>query len=338
VALGEAGLKVAAAGFQMASPLSFQQTSASADRQYPGANVLASTVDPTDPALEPSRAGEPQVTRPRPSSNLSSSLANGHVPVAAEASVVLQLDAQHPKLRADSERAELVSGSSSFAAESGALILDDESDERSLAEASQRAGVLLLDVELADAAGGGTGVEDSPSHRELLLDVEWVDAAAAETSASKSDVEAPRLAEGVANLDAASSHTRFGVGFGEEGRPQVGPEEVSGPADGFPHSSSGAFAEEASTQVVTTLARTAHGTVGLLPLKISHDSFVSVRLADLISLFEDSIDRPLFVWLKSSSSAGEYVTEASLKSAGIDIDYNASVQQVALSIAGARAR
>jgi hypothetical protein len=260
------------------------------------------------------------------------------VPLAGKAPVVLQLDAQHPKLRADSAPAELVSSSSSFAAASGALILDDESDERSLAEASQRAGILLLDVELADGAGEGAGVDHGPSQRELLLDVEWADAAAAETSAPKVVGEAARSGEGVANLGAASSHAEFSIGFGEESLLEVGPEDVSGPVHGFSHSSGGALVQEASTQVVTTIARTAHGTVGSLPLQISHDSLVSVRLDDLISLFEDSMDRPLFVWLKSSSSAGEYVTAASLKSAGIEIDYDASAQQVALSIANAQAR
>ncbi len=84
---------------------------------------------------------------------------------------------------------------------------------------------------------------------------------------------------------------------------------------------------------VATQARAGGTTVGSLPLQISTDALVSVRLADLISLFEDRMDRPLFVWLKSSSSANEFVTFDSLRSAGIDAQYDPGTQQVALSIA-----
>lgn len=99
-----------------------------------------------------------------------------------------------------------------------------------------------------------------------------------------------------------------------------------------PKSSPGANGEE-----VTAVAQAGGTTVGTLPLQISPDDLVSVRLADLISLFEDRLGRPLFVWLKSSSSASEVVTVETLKSAGIHVDYDAETRQVSLSISPTRA-
>ena len=84
---------------------------------------------------------------------------------------------------------------------------------------------------------------------------------------------------------------------------------------------------------LTAVVRTDPATFGDLPLHISSDALVSVRLADLISLFEDRMERPLFVWLKSSANANEYVTFDTLRSAGIAVHYDAEAQQVALSIA-----
>jgi hypothetical protein len=87
---------------------------------------------------------------------------------------------------------------------------------------------------------------------------------------------------------------------------------------------------------VSVLSRIDGAAVGSLPLQVASDALVSVRLADLISLFEDRMERPLFVWLKSSSSANEYVTFETLKAAGIEAEYDAEAKQVTLSIADAR--
>lgn len=93
----------------------------------------------------------------------------------------------------------------------------------------------------------------------------------------------------------------------------------------------------AGTDRVTLVTGSDSAPLGLLPLRISSGSLVSVRLADLISLFEDRLDRPLFVWLKSSTSAQEYVTFESLRSAGIDVQFDPEGRQVTLAISDARA-
>lgn len=93
----------------------------------------------------------------------------------------------------------------------------------------------------------------------------------------------------------------------------------------------------ADTDRVTLVTGSDSAPLGLLPLRISSGSLVSVRLADLISLFEDRLDRPLFVWLKSSTSAQEFVTFESLRSAGIDVQFDPEGRQVTLAISDARA-
>ncbi|MXO57935.1 hypothetical protein GRI89_00025, partial [Altererythrobacter salegens] len=86
-------------------------------------------------------------------------------------------------------------------------------------------------------------------------------------------------------------------------------------------------------ETVSAMVQVDRSPAGELPLQISSDAFVSVRLADLISLFEDRMERPLFVWLKSSTYAKEYVTFDTLKAAGIDVRYDVETRQVSLSIA-----
>lgn len=80
---------------------------------------------------------------------------------------------------------------------------------------------------------------------------------------------------------------------------------------------------------------------GILPLRRTAEGDVSVRLDDLIGLLERRMERPLFVWLKSSASASKYVTFETLRSAGICVDYDEAANHVALSVpppAGCTAR
>ncbi len=67
---------------------------------------------------------------------------------------------------------------------------------------------------------------------------------------------------------------------------------------------------------------------------IVHDNeFVSIKLGELISLFEAKLDRPLFVWMKSSSAASKFVTADTLAAAGIMTSYDPVSQRLVLTLA-----
>lgn len=69
-----------------------------------------------------------------------------------------------------------------------------------------------------------------------------------------------------------------------------------------------------------------------LELQIHDGELVSVRLSELISLFEDKLDRSLFVWLKTSAAAEKFVTPGTLEKAGIRLSYDAETRQAILSV------
>lgn len=72
---------------------------------------------------------------------------------------------------------------------------------------------------------------------------------------------------------------------------------------------------------------------GIVPLYHAADGTVSLRLGDLIGLLEKQMERPLFVWLRSSRSASKYVTFETLRSAGLSVDYDPLTSRVVLSVA-----
>ncbi len=72
--------------------------------------------------------------------------------------------------------------------------------------------------------------------------------------------------------------------------------------------------------------------LGVLPLHHQPDGTVSMRLGDLIGLLEEKMEQPLFVWLKSSSSASKYVTFDTLRAAGLDVDYDPVSSKVVISV------
>jgi hypothetical protein len=74
---------------------------------------------------------------------------------------------------------------------------------------------------------------------------------------------------------------------------------------------------------------------GIVPLKRSATGEASLRLDDLIGLLERRMERPLFVWLKSSESASKYVTLDTLRRAGICVDFDPILNHVDLSVPGA---
>jgi hypothetical protein len=54
-------------------------------------------------------------------------------------------------------------------------------------------------------------------------------------------------------------------------------------------------------------------------------------LGDLVSLFEDRFDHPLYVWMKSSAAASKFVTVETLAAAGIRAHYDAERKQIVFS-------
>jgi hypothetical protein len=66
-------------------------------------------------------------------------------------------------------------------------------------------------------------------------------------------------------------------------------------------------------------------------LVIHDDELVAIQLGQLISLFETRLDRPLFVWMKSSSAASKFVTRETLAAAGIKANYESGSKWLVLS-------
>jgi hypothetical protein len=93
--------------------------------------------------------------------------------------------------------------------------------------------------------------------------------------------------------------------------------------DGFPlglHERSVTFAAQEGSEL------------GVSSALILEDQLVAIKLADLISLFEERLGRSLFVWLSSSDAASKFVTPASLASAGIEASFDPGSRQVVLAI------
>lgn len=97
------------------------------------------------------------------------------------------------------------------------------------------------------------------------------------------------------------------------------------------------LASQSATAVSENLPSGGARAAGILPLKSLSGEEASVRLGDLIGLLEREMDRPLFVWLKSSASAEKYVTFATLRAAGIDVNYDPATSHVVLSVGSYRA-
>ena len=67
---------------------------------------------------------------------------------------------------------------------------------------------------------------------------------------------------------------------------------------------------------------------------IQDDALVAIELGALVSLFEDRLDRPLFVWMKSSAAASKFATSETLAAAGIHADYDPQKKQIVFSLNG----
>lgn len=70
------------------------------------------------------------------------------------------------------------------------------------------------------------------------------------------------------------------------------------------------------------------------PRVLVHDTeLVAIQLGELISLFEARLDRPLFVWMRSSSAASKFVTAETLAAAGLKANYDPASKQLVLTVA-----
>lgn len=73
------------------------------------------------------------------------------------------------------------------------------------------------------------------------------------------------------------------------------------------------------------------GAQGLVPVRISPDQNISLKLKDLLSLFEGDMEADHFSQLAASSAADEYVTFSQLRNAGIDLRYDAARDRITLA-------
>lgn len=63
---------------------------------------------------------------------------------------------------------------------------------------------------------------------------------------------------------------------------------------------------------------------GSVPLKIGSDRNVSVQLTELLALLRDRMDPQLLEWLSSAYSVNSHISFDQLRSAGIDVRYDAA--------------
>jgi hypothetical protein len=79
-------------------------------------------------------------------------------------------------------------------------------------------------------------------------------------------------------------------------------------------------------------ARVNGGEPASLPLRISRDDQLSVKLGDLLALVRPQMDPALYACLAAARGADEYVTFAAIRSSGIDIRYDAARDQLLLGV------
>lgn len=69
-----------------------------------------------------------------------------------------------------------------------------------------------------------------------------------------------------------------------------------------------------------------------LPMRITRDDQLSVKLGDLLSVVKPQMDPALYAYLSSSRGADEYVSFAAIRAVGIDIRYDAARDQLLLGV------
>jgi hypothetical protein len=88
----------------------------------------------------------------------------------------------------------------------------------------------------------------------------------------------------------------------------------------------------AEVEDISVLAEAGGAPLGSSSAVIGEDQLVSVRLGDLISLFQDKLERPLFVWMSTSSAATRFVTPETLAAAGLNVHFDAERRQIVLGV------
>jgi hypothetical protein len=67
---------------------------------------------------------------------------------------------------------------------------------------------------------------------------------------------------------------------------------------------------------------------------VQDDELVAIRLGDLVTLLEDRLDHPLYVWMSSSAVASKFVTAETLAAAGIRTRYDPQRRQLVITTTG----
>jgi hypothetical protein len=67
---------------------------------------------------------------------------------------------------------------------------------------------------------------------------------------------------------------------------------------------------------------------------VQDDELVAIRLGELVSLLEDRLDHPLYVWMSSAAVASKFVTAETLAAAGIRTRYDPQRRQLVISTNG----
>lgn len=127
-----------------------------------------------------------------------------------------------------------------------------------------------------------------------------------------------QLAQGTRAPSGAKLASVPGVGPAKH-RSERGPQTVGGARD---RTENGALIHSMSVRFGSTMA-------GSIDVHISDQQTPSVRLSDILSLVQPQMDAALFAALSKSPNAGEYVTFDQIRSAGIDMHYDAARDAIA---------
>lgn len=232
--------------------------------------------------------------------------------------------------------------------------LADASSPGNLATAAEAAGVPPIGVAaekapesdlridavpavLAGPAGEPTAAEaeaDAPVDLETDLalgdaGVPAPEADKSETSSSAEQIEAEPI-ETIADSpaqrpsDAIALHLQR-IGERYSSAPSAEPASVAEKPDGLPDRP--ADRPDAGAPVASTAMDAPTGGVIL-----RDDALVAIELGALVSMFEDRLDRPLFVWLRSSATASKFATAETLAAAGIRTKYDPQRKQIVFSV------
>jgi hypothetical protein len=93
-----------------------------------------------------------------------------------------------------------------------------------------------------------------------------------------------------------------------------------------------AAAQPAHAQVVASPIGGPQAAESTSSLVVQDNELVAIQLGELISLFEARLDRPLFVWMRSSPAASKFVTAETLAAAGIQANYDSASKQLVLTL------